>query len=329
MLSPSDEFANFEVFDHLLISNAPSQPHGSYVREAYGRGLALAEKTGVNPYKFGVVGATDFHNGLSTSGEDSYGGLIGGIDPKHPGDALKSPKLDLPEDEHGKADHVRLFGSGNLAGVWAEENTRESIYDALRRKETFATSGTRLKFRFFGGWNYDHKLLSSKDWVKTAYAKGVPMGGDLPSKPEGAKAPRFVVDALKDPNGAKLDRVQVVKVWLKDGKHAEKIFDVAFSGTRKPDPATGKVPAVGNTVDVRKATWRNTIGATQLATVWEDPEFDPAIPAVYYLRVLEIPTPRWSTILAVKNGQPQPKDLPQTIQERGWSSPIWYTPAKS
>ena len=327
-LSPNDELASFEIFDRLLISNARSEPHGSYVREAYGRGLAIKEKTGVNPYRFGVVGGSDFHNGLTTTGEDSYNGLAGGIDPRFPADALKGPKLDLPEDEHGKADNAHLFGSGNLTGVWAEENTRQSIYDALRRKETFATSGSRLRFRFFGGWSFGKKLLDSASWVKTAYADGVPMGGDLPARPEAARAPRFALQALKDPNGANLDRVQVVKVWLKDGKHEEKIFDVAFSGHRKVDPGTGKLAAVGNTVDVPKATYKNSIGATQLAAVWEDPEFDASLPAVYYLRVLEIPTPRWSTILAAKNHQPLPRDVPATIQERGWSSPIWYTPAR-
>jgi len=224
---------------------------------------------------------------------------------------------------------MSLFGSGNLTGVWAEQNTRESIYDALRRKETFATSGTRLKFRFFGGWGLDPKLLSSADWVKTAYAQGVPMGADLPAPPEAARAPTFAIWAVKDPNGANLDRVQVVKVWLSGGEHREKVFDVALSGHRKVDPATGKAPPVGNTVDLRKAAYRNTIGATELATVWHDPEFDAKAPAVYYLRVLEIPTPRWSTILAVKRKQPRPEGAPATIQERGWSSPIWYVPART
>jgi len=324
-LSPNDEFSNFEIFDYLLATKKKSKVNGSYVREAYGRGLVLAEKTGTNPYKFGVVGASDFHSGLSTSGEDAYGGDPGGYEP----DTEKAKQsLVRPGDEESGI-QLLLTGSGNLTGVWAEENTRESIYDALRRKETFATSGTRLKFRFFGGWEYGRKLLESKDWAKTAYGQGVPMGGDLPSKPVAAKAPRFLIHALKDPNGANLDRVQVVKVWLKDAKHEEKVFDVAFSGRRKKDPRTGKVPAIKNTVDLATATYKNTVGATQLGTVWHDPEFDPKAPAVYYLRVLEIPTPRWSTILAVKKGLPLSKDAPATIQERGWSSPIWYTPAKS
>jgi hypothetical protein len=219
-------------------------------------------------------------------------------------------------------------GSGNITGVWAEENTRESIYEALRRKETFATSGPRIKVRFFGGWGYSDAALKSASWAKDAYAKGVPMGGELPAKPGQAKAPRFLVWALKDPNAANLDRAQVVKVWLgKDGKYAEKVFDIALSNGRKPD-ANGKVKPVGNTVDVKTASYQNTIGATEFSTVWQDPEFDASTAAVYYLRVIEIPTPRWSTILAVKRGLPLPSEVEPSLQERAWSSPIWYTPPK-
>jgi hypothetical protein len=184
--------------------------------------------------------------------------------------------------------------------VWADENTRDSIFDALKRKETFATSGTKIKVRFFGGWNYDSKLLTKADWAKTAYAQGTTMGSDLPAKPSDKAKPRFVVWAIKDPNGVNLDRAQVVKVWLKDGGYAEKIFNVALSKT----------------------------GATELSAVWEDPEFDAKAPAVYYLRAIELPTPRWSTLLAQKYGLSVPKGVPEKIQERAWSSPIWYTPAK-
>ena len=324
-LSPSDELASFEIFDYLLATKTKSKVSGSYLREAYGRGLTLQQKLAVNPYKFGVVGGSDFHSGLSSSSEADYGGSPGDYQPDR--EKVKQA-LARPEDAETIIQFV-LTGSGNLTGVWAERNTRESIYDALRRKETFATSGTRLRFRFFGGWSYGEHLLAAKDWVKTAYAGGVPMGGDLPAKPAAARAPRFLVQAVKDPSGANLDRVQVVKVWLEGGNQREKVFDVAFAGRRKPDPRTGKLPAIGNTVDLATATYQNTVGAAQLATVWQDPEFDPGAPAVYYLRVLEIPTPRWSTILAVKKGLPLSKDVPATIQERGWSSPIWYTPAKS
>ncbi|MDR3415224.1 MAG: DUF3604 domain-containing protein [Nevskia sp.] len=334
-LSPNDEFANFEIFDRLLLGTQKSSIYGSYVRDAYGRGLVLQRTLGVNPYKFGVVGASDFHSGLSTSTEDAYAGGIGGIDPtkdypnaEAAAKALVRHPLGQPADDKTGIETID-FGSGNLTGAWAESNTRPAIYDALRRKETFATSGPKLKFRFFGSWDYAGDLLNGADWIKTAYAKGVPMGGDLPARPATAKAPRFAIWAVKDANSANLDRVQVVKVWLAGGQYQEKVFDVALSGGRKPDHKTGKVPAVGNTVDLKTATYTNTIGATELRTLWHDPEFDPAQPAVYYLRVLEIPTPRWSTILAVRSGLPLPADTPATIQERGWSSPIWYTPPKS
>ncbi len=319
-LSPNDEFANFEVFDTLLVSREPSKPDGSYVRDAWGRGLSIEEKVGVNPYKFGVAGGGDFHNGLSTSAEDAYAGSAAGIDPNVPASAKAPPPIDPARFSQFAT------GSGNLTVVWADQNTRDSIFDGLRRKETFATSGTRLKFRFFGGWDFPQQVFD-QDWVKVGYQSGVPMGGDLPAK--SSNAPRFVVWAIKDPNGANLDRAQVIKVWVAGGKHEEKVFDVAYGGDRKPDPATGKVPAIGDTVDLQKATYTNTIGTTELKAVWQDPEFDPALPAVYYLRVLEIPTPRWTTIQAVKHGQPLPADTPATIQERGWSSPIWYTPKKS
>ena len=333
-LSPNDEFANFELYDHLLTSpTAKSKPAGSYVRDALGRGLVLEERTaGVNPYKYGIVGASDFHNGLSDAAESAFVGTFGAID----------PTKKLPDDRFGEG--MRNFrkragltdaqldysfyenGSGNLTAAWAEQNTRESIYDALRRKETFATSGTRMKFRFFGSWDLPADLVKRKDWVASAYHSAVSMGGDLPAKPAQAAAPTFAIWAVKDPNGANLDRVQVIKLWRENGEHVEKVFDVALSNGRKVDARTGKVPAVGSTVDLQTATYKNSIGATSLSTVWRDPEFDASRPAVYYLRVLEIPTPRWSTILTVKRQQPLRTDVPATVQERGWSSPIWYTP---
>jgi len=341
-LSPTDEFASFEFYDHLLISPKKSKPGGSYVRDAIGRGLEIAARTdGANPYKYGFVGASDFHNGLSDSAENAFVGTFGAIDPTKSLPDIESfqqrlavLKKSAAGDEATPADpNASLYenGSGNLTGVWAEENTRESIYGALRRKETFATSGTRLKLRFFGGWQFPAKLTKSPEWVKTAYAAGVPMGGDLPAAGSAGSAgthtaaPTFALWAVKDPDGANLDRLQVVKVWLADGKHVEKIFDVALSNGRKVDRATGKAPPVGNTVDLKTASYKNTIGATELSAVWSDPEFDPATPAVYYLRALEIPTARWSTVLAVKRGQALPQGVPTSVQERGWSSPIWYT----
>ena len=211
-------------------------------------------------------------------------------------------------------------------GVWAESNTRESIYDALRRRETFATSGTRFKFRFFGCWSFDKTLLKHKDWIATAYAKGVPMGSDLPVKPAGADAPSFAIWAVKDPNSGNLNRAQVIKVWEEGGRQREEVFDVAWAGNRRADPKTGKLPAVGDTVDLKTGKYTNTIGATELKTVWRDPEFNAQRFAAHYLRVLEIPTPRWSTLLAIENGLPLAIGAPATEEQRGWSSPVWYEP---
>ena len=318
-LSPTDEFANFEVVDFMSprVDSVRKKP-GSYVRDAYGRGLIIEGKTGVNPYKFGVVGAGDFHGGLSASEEAGYQGTVAYINAE--------PKKTFAP---GKTADTRglYFGSGNITGVWAESNTREAIYDAFRRKETFATSGSKLQFRFFGGWDLSPEILKNHDWDK-AYEKGSPMGGDIAAKPANAKAPSFIVWAIKDPNGANLDRAQVIKVWVKDGKQYEKVFNVALADGRKPDKA-GKVKPITSTVDLKTATYTNTVGDTELSTVWTDPEFDAKVPAVYYLRVVEIPTPRWSTILAVKHKLPISDQVASIIQERGWSSPIWYTPVFS
>ena len=342
-LSPNDEFSNFEFYDHLLISPVKSKPGGSYVRDALGRGLVLAARTGTNPYKYGVVGASDFHNGLSDSAENAFVGTFGAIDPTKAlpniddfarrlvevQKGLQAMSSQQPTDAQQAAGSVTSLyenGSGNLTGVWAEANTREAIYGALRRKETFATSGTRLKLRFFGGWDYGQEILQERNWLRAAYAGGVPMGADLPARAGKPRSPKFIVWALKDPDGANLDRVQIVKLWLEDGQQAERIFDVALSNGRTVDARSHKAPAIENTVDLKTATFKNTVGAAQLGVVWQDPTFDASKPAVYYLRTLEIPTPRWSTILAVKRGLPLPPEVPATLQERGWSSPIWYTP---
>jgi hypothetical protein len=218
------------------------------------------------------------------------------------------------------------FSSAGLTGVWAEQNTRDAIFAALKRKETFATSGTRIRVRMFGGWTFDKAMLQKADWVKQAYAKGMPMGADLPA--ESGKAPRFILQASKDPDGANLDRMQIIKVWLDGKTYKEKVFDVALSGGRKDDPRTGKAPAVGDTVNLTTGKYVNSIGAPMLTAVWQDPTFDAHVPAVYYARVLEIPTPRWTTLLAIANHLPIPAKAPATIQERAWSSPIWFTPPK-
>ncbi len=212
--------------------------------------------------------------------------------------------------------------------MWAEENTRASIWDAMYRKETFGVSGPHIKVRLFGGWGYNKDLLNARDWVHQSYANGVPMGADLPAMPAttGA-APTFVVWAVKDPTSGNLDRIQVIKGWSQNGQSFEKIYDVVWAGDRKPDPVTGRVPAIQSTVDLEKATYTNSVGATELKTVWTDPEFDASLHAFYYVRVLEIPTPRWTLIQSVKAGVPPPDVVPLTGQERAWTSPIWYTPS--
>ena len=285
----------------------------------------MQHNVGVNPFKYGFVGASDLHSGLSVSAQEDYGGSyytanIGG------GRSTKAQAASALGEGGARVEPILGTNSGSLTGVWAESNTRESIYDALRRRETFATSGTRLKFRFFGGWEFGKGLLEEKDWIRTAYKQGVPMGGDLPSAPVDAKTPTFAIWALKDPNRGNLDRVQIIKVWAKDGKQKEKVFDVAWAGHRSADPKTGKLPAVGDTVDLKSGKYTNDIGTAELKAVWKDPQFDPRCFAAYYLRVLEIPTPRWSTLLAIQVGLPLPQAAAPKIQQRGWSSPIWYTP---
>jgi hypothetical protein len=342
-LSPNDEFANFEIYDHLISRPAiKSKPDGSYIRQALGRGLVLQGREGVNPYKYGLVGATDIHNGLSTTDENGVGGSLA-VDPKtmlpH-GDAakrmleiIKSPaRLDSDADAKGEA-HVLAtpleVGSGGLTGVWAEENTRNSIYAALKRRETFATSGTRIRVRMFGGWSYPKAMTAQANWVKTAYAKGVAMGSDLPARPSAVKAPTLILQAVKDPDGANLDRIQVIKIWKEGDAYKERIFNVALSGGRHENAATNKAPPVGDTVDLKTGKYANSIGAPLLSAEWTDPTFDASKPAVYYARVLEIPTPRWSTLLAIANKLPTPNSRQPTLQERAWSSPIWFTPPKS
>jgi hypothetical protein len=316
VLSPNDEFADYELLTYL-IGGAERNPkiHGSYVREAWQNGLAMQDSRGYNPYKMGVVGASDSHDTAAGYSQSDYFGGHGLLDAA-PAQRLSGKK------EAGL--NMGLLSTAGLGGVWAEENTRESIFAAMQRKETFGTSGVRIKVRFFGGWDFRPDALNVKDWVKTGYARGVPMGSDL--KPKSDKEPTFIVWAVKDPDDANLDRIQIIKGWTKTGQIFEKIYDVAWSGNRRPDPATGKVPAVGNTVDVKNATYTNAIGAVELKKVWRDPDFDATLDAFYYVRVLQIPTPRWSTYDAKKLGVPPPNWVSATVQERAWTSPIWYTP---
>ncbi len=315
LLSPTDEFSDYEIWSRLLATTRTGAIDGSYVRQAYGRGLEIASRISANPFKFGLVGASDVHSGLSSTEEDNYLGIS-------PQD--RSAQVVLANTKDSLAGEPAIvFSAAGLTGVWAEANTREAIFDALKRKEVFATSGNRITVRFFAGWNLPKDLVQQADWVKTAYALGVPMGSDLPAGPQDA-APKFAVQAVKDPNSGNLDRIQIVKVWSKAGKSFEKVFDVVWAGKRNIDRETGKLPPVGNTVDVKTATYKNAIGATELVTVWQDPEFDAGAPAVYYVRVLEIPTPRWTTYWAVQAGLPLPERVPATIQERAWTSPIFY-----
>jgi hypothetical protein len=321
LLSPNDEFANYEMFSGLLgispDSGRVDHIHGSFARQAYKDGIAMQDTRGYNPYKFGMAGGSDSHNTGSPYRQDNfYGGHA---------DADGTVERRLAGVLLGNTLDVRLENPGGLTGVWAEENTRESIWDAMYRKETFGVSGPHIKVRFFGGWGYNKDILNSKDWVHQSYSGGVPMGADLP--PMKGTAPTFVVWTVKDPTSGNLDRIQIIKGWTKDGQSFEKIFDVAWSGDRKADKWTGRVPAIQSTVDLEKATYTNTVGSTELKTVWIDPEFDASLHAFYYARVLEIPTPRWTLIQAVKAGIPPPDVVPLTGQERAWSSPIWYTPS--
>jgi hypothetical protein len=314
----ADEFADFE--------NAPSMGEFSgrvpekrnFVRDGLVHGLALESKLGINPFKLGLFGGTDSHNGLmGDTDEDNWPG----------GHGLEDATPERRQTaEVGGWLAARDQSPGSLAGVWATSNTREAIWDAIYNREVFATSGSRITVRLFGSWTYPPDLHARPDRVEIGYRDGVPMGADLvPAK--GGKAPRFLVAASKDALGANLDRVQIIKGWLDaDGTLRDRVFDVSWSGDREIG-ADGRLPSVGTTVDLETATYRNTIGAPQLATVWEDPNFDPAVPALYYARVLEIPTPRWTTYDAVKAGLPLLEDVPATVQERAWSSPIWYRPA--
>ncbi|MBP7003558.1 DUF3604 domain-containing protein [Amaricoccus sp.] len=319
LLSPNDEFANFEVLNYLL-----GDPQGqfvtlggSYVRQALKDGVAMQEAEGFNPYRTGFVGGSDSHNTAVPYRQENFFGGHASLD--------GTVKERMGGHNFAGLD-VRFENPAGLTGIWAEENTRASLFDAMQRKETFATSGPHIRIRIFGGWDYAPDIAANADWVQAAYAGGVPMGGDLKPR-DGDKAPTFVVEAVKDPTSGNLDRVQIVKGWAKDGQSFEKVYDVVWSGDRTPGPVDGKVPAIGSTVDVANATYTNDIGSVQLTGAWTDPDFDPTLDAFYYARTLEIPTPRWTTIQARELGIAPPEMVAATVQERAWSSPIWYTPA--
>ena len=323
-LSPNDEFADYETW--ALSNLGPvfkkkEMLQYEYAREALKNGLKLEKKLGTNPYKFGMVGSTDSHTSLATAEEENFFG-------KHSG---KEPKPERWSKLVAEMGEVRIYGweqtASGYTGVWTTENTREAIFDAMQRKEVYSTTGPRMTVWFFGGWDFETADAQARTPGQIGYAKGVSMGGDLMNAPKG-KAPTFLVAALKDPYSGNLDRVQIIKGWLDGkGKTHEKVYDVVWGDADlRKSGADGKLPAVGNTVNVAEATWTNTIGDPELITVWQDPDFDPKQRAFYYARVIEIPTPRWTAYDAKRYGVKMDSEVPMTTQERAYTSPIWYMP---
>ena len=347
LLSPDDEWADFEIMDVRVGSRPPtySKPSGSYVREAYLNGLTLDFTRQGNPYKFGLIGSTDTHTGAGAFDESNYWSKVGLLDgdPENRGSVPLAPQnierldeymrafnqpistVNLDQGEYANTGFTQ-WGASGLAAVWAEENTRESIFNAFRRKETFATTGTRLAVRFFAGYDLSSINLNSESLVSEAYEKGVTMGSDIFQ--EGNKTPEFIVWAQKDKNGAPLQRVQIIKGWIdvNSGRPYEKVFDVACSDGLEPDPITHRCPDNGAKVNINDCSITKDVGSTELKVIWKDPDFEQMNKSFYYVRVLENPTCRWSTWDAIKSGYKPREDLHETIQERAWSSPIWYIP---
>jgi hypothetical protein len=322
-LSPDDQFADYETWAKgnldLSVPKQDDMLQYEYARSALKLGLQLDAKLGINPYKFGMIGSTDSHTGLATAEEDNFFGKHSGAEPN--ADRINHP---MAKTANGQYDGWAMVASG-YAAVWAKDNTRESIFDAMMRKETYATTGPRIIVRFYGGWDFVPEDANTRWPGRTGYTKGVPMGGDLKTAPAG-KSPTFLVAALKDSMGANLDRIQIVKGWrTTKGELEEKVYDVALSDNREPGP-DGEVAPVGSTVDVANATWTNTIGDSGLITVWADPDFDYKQRAFYYARVIEIPTPRWTAYDAEYYGTKAGEEIPMITQERAYTSPIWYTP---
>jgi hypothetical protein len=320
-LSPDDEFADFETWDKGNLNLLPKKPgmlQYEYSREAFKNGLLMESKLGVNPFKFGLVSGTDTHTGLTTAEEDNFFGKHSGVEPSP--DRYKHVTLAFGDREILGQE----MAAAGYTAVWATENTREAIFEAMRRREVYASTGPRMAVRFFGGWDFTKKDAESREPAWIGYEKGVPMGGDLSNAPAG-KSPTFLVAAVKDPIGANLDRIQIIKGWLdENGRTHEKVYDVIGGGKRQV--TDGKLSPVGNTVDVKNATWTNTIGAPELITVWRDPSFDPTQRAFYYARVIQIPTPRWTAYDAKRFRVDVPDDVKMLVQERAYTSPVWYTP---
>jgi len=325
-LSPNDEFADFEIWDKAnLDGTVPKKKEMleyEYARSALKNGLVLEEKLGTNPYKFGMIGSSDAHTGLAAMEEENF---FGKTAPQEPGPE-RMTKAFVSNPQTGVTVMDWEVGASGYAAVWAMENSRAALFDAMERKETYATTGPRMLVRFFGGWDFKPEDAHNRLPADIGYAKGVPMGGDLTAAPSG-KAPTFIAAALKDPFGANLDRIQIIKGWVdKDGKLHERVHDVAVSDGREIDEDGRCMTPVGSTVDLENATWTNTIGDPELIAVWQDPDFDPNLRAVYYVRVLEIPTPRWTAYDAKRLGTKPVEGTTMTLQERAYTSPIWYTP---
>jgi hypothetical protein len=329
-LSPDDEFADYGTWDKGDIAGfQPKKPDMlpyEYSRSALQVGLQQEQKLGVNPFKFGQIGATDSHTGVATTRDDNFWGKMPSSEPSP--DRWKHYVIRaLSGDEALSTFEYEALASG-LAGVWARENTREALFDAMQAKEVYATTGTRIAVRFFGGWEYEENDVYRPNVIDIGYAKGVPMGGDLLAAPDGAAAPVFMVGALKDPQSGNLDRIQIVKGWVNAaGERQERVYDVAVSDGRKIGADGRAREPVGNTVDEENATYTNFIGGAELRAVWTDPDFDPSVPAVYYARVLEIPTPTWQAHDEKFFGMKMTADVPRSHQERAYTSPIWYTPS--
>lgn len=325
-LSPNDEWADFEIMPLRIASTEQSRPAGSYVREAYLNGLVMEATGGFNPYKFGVIGSSDTHNAAGSFEEDNYWSKTGRLDIK-PQQRGSVPLPDSPPGDPQYANGASMYwGASGLAGVWAESNTRNAIFDAFRRKETFSTSGPRIRVRFFAGPDIDEALASAPDSIAQAYAKGVPMGADLIAEAE--RAPAFFAWATRDTDSVALQRLQIIKGWIENGEPKEAVFDIACSDGGTVDPATRRCPDNGASVDLSTCSVTPDKGASELAAVWRDPEFDPAQRAFYYVRVLENPKCRWSTWDAIRAGVPPRPDMHSTIQDRAWSSPIWSRPGQ-
>ena len=331
LLSPNDEFANYGVagweYGNLTLEDKPlsrDMMPTNFLRGGLLQGLKYEQSLGVNPFKFGFIGGTDVHNSLSSIEENNFFG-------KHI-DQEPNPKRwsHVAVKGFGKTRFNYHFTSAGYAAVWATENTREALWDAMHRKEVYATSGSRISVRLFGGWNFKADDAKSRDLASVGYAKGVPMGGDLNKAAKGGKAPSFLVAAMKDAQSGNLDRIQIVKGWIdKDNKEHEKIYNVAWSDMKSRKPGKdGKIPAVGDTVDVATATWKDTIGSPELTGVWTDPDFNASQRAFYYVRAIEIPTPTWLAYDQLRFGIKMPPEVPLKQQERAWSSPIWYTPGQ-